>query len=95
MRQTTCPAVADVLLFMTGAYQRVEPHVIDGYLDELARPLFGVSTPARLAATALLVLAAQLGLAACLAWHLARPASSARRLPALRLWLLRNAASSS
>jgi hypothetical protein len=47
MRQTTCPAVADVLLFMTGAYQRVEPHVIDGYLDELARPLFGVSTPAR------------------------------------------------
>jgi hypothetical protein len=49
-----------------------------------------VSTPARLAATALLVLAAQLGLAACLAWHLARPASSARGLPALRLWLLRN-----
>jgi hypothetical protein len=36
------------------------------------------------------VLAAQLGLAASLAWHLARPSSSARALPVLRLWLLRS-----
>jgi hypothetical protein len=49
-----------------------------------------VPTPARLAAVAVLVLAAQLGLAVSLAWHLAGPASSARRLPAIRLWLLRN-----
>ncbi len=49
-----------------------------------------VSAPARLAAAALLVLAAQLGLATSLAWHLARPRSSARALPALRIWLLRN-----
>jgi hypothetical protein len=49
-----------------------------------------VPTPARLVAAAVLVLAAQIGLAACLAWHVVRPSTSASALPALRLWLLRN-----
>jgi len=53
MQQTTCPGVADVLLVMTGAFQRVDPDAIDASLDELARPLFEVPAtvrPERLAA---------------------------------------------
>jgi hypothetical protein len=49
-----------------------------------------VSAIARVGAVGLMVLASQLGLTASLAWHLARPSSSATGLAAIRLWLLRN-----
>jgi hypothetical protein len=42
-----CPAVGDVLLVMTGAFQRVDPDAMDARLDELARPLFAVPRAAR------------------------------------------------
>jgi hypothetical protein len=42
-----CPVVGDVLLVMTGAFQRVDPDAMDARLDELARPLFDVPRAAR------------------------------------------------
>jgi hypothetical protein len=47
-----CPSVGDVLLVLTGAFQRVDPDAMDAQLDDLARPLFAVEAwdrPARLA----------------------------------------------
>ena len=42
-----CPAVGDVLLVMTGAFQEVDLDAMDARLDELARPLFDVPAQAR------------------------------------------------
>ena len=42
-----CPAVGDVLLVMTGAFQQVDLDAMDARLDELARPLFDVPASAR------------------------------------------------
>jgi hypothetical protein len=42
-----CPAVGDVLLVMTGAFQEVDLDAMDARLDELARPLFDVPAEAR------------------------------------------------
>jgi hypothetical protein len=42
-----CPAVGDVLLVMTGAFQDVDLDAMDARLDELARPLFDVPETAR------------------------------------------------
>jgi hypothetical protein len=42
-----CPAVGDVLLVMTGAFQQVDVDAIDARLDDLARPLFDVPAGAR------------------------------------------------
>jgi hypothetical protein len=42
-----CPAVGDVIMVMTGAFQRIDPDEMDAWLDELARPLFDVSRGVR------------------------------------------------
>jgi hypothetical protein len=42
-----CPAVGDVLLVMTGAFQQVDLDATDARLDELSRPLFDLPAPAR------------------------------------------------
>src|SRR5262245_59849337 len=42
-----CPAVGDLLLVMTGAFQDVDLDAMDARLDELARPLFDVRAEAR------------------------------------------------
>jgi hypothetical protein len=47
LAQQRCPAVGDVLLVMTGAFQEVDLDAMDARLDELARPLFDVPAEAR------------------------------------------------